>query len=387
MRRIVVLWGNKMRVYLNPIAVGIMVSLLIIYLAFIPILIQEYRKYGTLRMRGNLVIASFIVYMITAWFMTILPLPSIEAVKNMKPMQPNFRPFLFVDSFLLSNPGFSLTNPKTWLAAMRSSSFFTVAFNIVLTIPFGVYLRKYFKLSLPWVAVLGFFLSLFYEGTQYTGLYGFYPKAYRFPDVDDLIINTLGAVIGYFFTGCIDRILPNPAKDSGVITEKASLLRRLLALFVDSVLINVLFYLSKVVIVHREWDLVMLLASEAVVFLLVPLLTKNKQTIGMIALRISLKDKNGQCPQTSNILLHNLFVGMWIHFIHGMKGMLPIYAIEMILQLLYIIWIFMLIFKSVGQRKICYYWEPWFDTYIKAYLPNHQLNNSVMEKDKLKELV
>lgn len=369
-----------MRVYLNPIALGIMVSLLIIYLAFIPILIQEYRKYGTLRMRGNLVVASFILYMITAWFMTILPLPSIEAVKNMKPIQPNFRPFLFVETFVSSNPGFALTNPKTWVAAMRSSSFFTVAFNVVLTIPFGVYLRKYFKLSLLWVAVLGFFLSLFYETTQYTGLYGFYPQAYRFPDVDDLIVNTLGAVVGYFFTGCIDRILPNPAKDSGIKTEKASLFRRLLALIVDSVVINVIFYLSKVVIyrnaVHSEWDLIMFLASEAIVFLLVPLLTKNKQTIGMIVLRISLKNEKGQCPKTSNVLLHNLFVGMWIHFIHGMKGMLPIYAIEMILQLLYIIWISMMIFKSIRKRKVCYYWEPWFDTYIKAYLPNHELNNS-----------
>ena len=380
-----------MSVYLNPIVNGIMVSLLIIYLAFIPILIQEYRKYGTLKMRGNLVVASFIVYMITAWFMTILPLPSIEAVKNMKPIQPNFRPFLFVETFLIGNPGFDLTNPKTWFAAMCSSSFFTVAFNFILTIPFGVYLRKYFKLSLPWVVVLGLFLSLFYETTQYTGLYGFYPQAYRFPDVDDLIVNTLGTVIGYFFTGCIDRILPNPNKDHGIITEKASLLRRLLALFVDSVVINVIFYLSKVVIywndVHRGWDLVIFLASEAIVFLFVPLLTKNKQTIGMLVLRISLKDKNEQCPRTSNVLLHNLFVGMWIHFIHGMKGILPIYAIEMILQLLYIIWISIMIFKSVRQRKVCYYWEPWFDTYIKAYLPNHELKNSVKEIDKLEELV
>jgi glycopeptide antibiotics resistance protein len=380
-----------MSVYLNPIALGIMVSLLIIYLAFIPMLIHEYRKYGTLKMRGNLVIASFILYMITAWFMTILPLPSIEAVSSMEPIQPNLRPLLFVDTFLINNPGFDLINPKTWFAAMGSSSFFTVAFNVILTIPFGVYLRKYFKLSLPWVAVLGFFLSLFYETTQYTGLYGFYPQAYRFPDVDDLIINTLGTVMGYFFAGCIDKILPNPAKDSGIITENASLLRRLLALIVDSVIINFIFYLSKEVsywnAVHREWDLVIFLVSEASVFLLMPLFTKNKQTIGMIVLRISLKDKKGQCAQTSNILLHNLFVGMWIHFIHGMKGMLPIYAIEMILQLLYIIWIFMIIFKSIRQRKICYYWEPWFDTYIKAYLPNHQMEGSVKDRDKLKELV
>lgn len=365
-----------MSVYLNPIANGILVSSLIIYLVFIPLLIHEYRKYGTLRMRGNLVIASFIIYMITAWFMTVLPLPSFEAVNNMDPIQPNFRPFLLIDTFLLSNPGFSLTRPRTWFTAISSSSFFTVAFNVILTIPFGVYLRKYFRLRLPLVAILGLFLSLFYEITQYTGLYGFYPHAYRFADVDDLIVNTLGAVIGYFLAGCMDGLLPNPAKDYGIMTEKASLLRRLLSFFVDSVVTNIIFYLGKVVIywnaVHREWDLIIFLVSEVIVFLLMPLLTKNKQTIGMIVLRISLKDKNGQCAQTSNVLKHNLFVGMWLHFINGMKGMLPIYAFEMIFQLLFIIWLFVLIYKSVRQRKVCYYWELWFDTYIKAFLTKHE---------------
>jgi glycopeptide antibiotics resistance protein len=380
-----------MSVYLNPIANGIMVSSLIIYLAFIPMLIHEYRKYGALRMRGNLVFASFIVYMITAWFMTILPLPSIEAVNNMVPIQPNLRPFLFVATFFLNNPGFGLAKPSTWFDAICSSSFFTVAFNVILTIPFGVYLRKYFKLCLPWVVILGFFLSLLYETTQYTGLYGFYSRAYRFADVDDLIVNTIGVVIGYFLAGCIDGLLPNPANDHGIITEKASLLRRLLSLLVDSVVTNVIFYLSKVVIywnaVHREWDIVIFLVSEVIVFLLIPLLTKNKQTIGMLFLKISLKDKKGQRAQTSKVLMHNLFVGMWLHFIHGMEGMLPIYAFEMIFQLLFIIWLFVLIIKSIRQRKVCYYWEPWFDTYLKAYLPNHELNNSVKESDRLKELV
>jgi glycopeptide antibiotics resistance protein len=359
-----------MSVYLNPIANGIMVSSLIIYLSFIPLLIHDYRKYGTLRMRGNMVIASFIVYMITAWFMTVLPLPSFEAVKNMDPFQPNLRPFLFIDTFLSNNPDFGITKPRTWLSAIGSSSFFTVAFNVILTIPFGVYLRKYFKLKLHWVAILGFFLSLFYEITQYTGLYGFYPHAYRFADVDDLIVNTFGAVIGYFFAACIDGLLPNTAKDHSIITEKASLLRRLLALLVDSVVANIIFFISKVVInwnvKHREWDLVIFIISEAIVFLLIPLLTKNKQTIGMLFLKIKIKDKNGLCVQTSKVLLHNLTVGMWIHFIYGMEGMFPIYAIEMILQLLFFICVLVLIFKSVKHRKVCYYWEPWFDTYLKA---------------------
>jgi glycopeptide antibiotics resistance protein len=345
-----------MSVYLNPIANGIMVSLLIIYLAFIPILIHQYRKYGILSMRGNFVIASFVLYMITAWFMTILPLPSTEAVQNMNPIQPNFRPFLFVDTFL-NNSGFVLAKPRTWVTAMCSSSFFTVAFNVILTVPFGVYLKKYFKLCLPWVAVLGFFLSVLYETTQYTGLYGIYPQAYRFADVDDLIVNTLGAVIGYFLAGCIDKLLPDPAKDHGIFTEKVSFFRRLLSLLVDSITISVLFALSRVVIywnvARREWDIVIILVSEAFVFFLLPLLTKNKQTVGMLVLKLYFQDKKGQHTKISRVLFHNLFVGMWLYFIQGLPGMSPGNALEVLLfQPLLSIWLVLMSVKSLSLGKI-----------------------------------
>ena len=39
-------------------------------------------------------------------------------------------------------------------------------------------------------------VSLFFEFTQYSGLYGYYAHAYRTFDVDDLILNTFGAAIG-----------------------------------------------------------------------------------------------------------------------------------------------------------------------------------------------
>ncbi len=374
-----------MSVYLSPIVVGIMLSLFIIYLSFIPILIHQYRRYGTLRIRRNIVTASFIVYMITAWFMTILPLPSFETVREMAPIHPNFKPFLFVKTFL-ENSGFVLTQPGTWLSSMRSSSFFTVAFNVVLTIPFGVYLRKYFKLSLFKAAVLGLLLSLFYETTQYTGLYGIYPKAFRFADVDDLIINTLGAVIGYFFERWIDRLLPNPVKDRTIITEKASLFRRLLYLLVDSAVISVLFELSRVAIYwnvkHKEWDLVIFLLSDIIVFLILPLLTKNKQTIGMWAMNLTVKDKIGQKAKTNRILLHNLLVGVWFNFIFGIQGKLPSYGLETLLGLLFSLMLLAMLIKSLLERKPCYYWEPWLNTYLRASLPDRKLqkNSSIRQE-------
>lgn len=360
-----------MKAYINPIATGILLSLLLIYLAFIPLLIHQYRRYGAIKVRGSIVMSSFIVYMITAWFMTVLPLPSIEAVESMKVIQPNFRPFLFIHTFLNSTD-FSVVRPGTWLYSLKSASFYTVAFNVVLTIPFGVYLRQYFKLTLPFVALGGFLLSFFYEATQLSGLYGIYPKAYRFADVDDLIINTLGAVLGYFLAGFLSRFLPNLSKDKPVVTGEASLFRRILSYMVDTILIGILFEVTQAVIyslgIPKVYDFPLYLAFEAIVFLVLPMLGKRKQTPGMYFLKLHLTDHVGQPAKTSAILLHNLLVGMLYHFVRGVHDILPgnnwIYQI---FQLFIFLCFMIMLIKSISKRRACYFWESKLNAYIKVF--------------------
>ena len=41
---------------------------------------------------------------------------------------------------------------------------------------------------------------IFFEVTQLTGIFFIYPKAYRLFDVDDLLINTLGGILGFICT-------------------------------------------------------------------------------------------------------------------------------------------------------------------------------------------
>lgn len=66
----------------------------------------------------------------------------------------------------------------------RSFALWQVLFNILLTVPFSVYLRYYFKQSLLRATVLSFGLSLFFELTQLSALYGFYPGPYRLAAVE-----------------------------------------------------------------------------------------------------------------------------------------------------------------------------------------------------------
>ena len=66
----------------------------------------------------------------------------------------------------------------------------------------GVLLRGIFGLRLRWALLGGFGMSLFVETTQLTGTWGLYACSYRVFDVDDLMTNTLGAVLGGFDDDC-----------------------------------------------------------------------------------------------------------------------------------------------------------------------------------------
>ena len=82
-------------------------------------------------------------------------------------------------------------------------------FNIALLVPLGFYLRYYFRRRLFPSVLLALGVSLFFELTQLSGLYGIYPRAYRLFDVDDLICNTLGGFLGYVLTGPLMKVLPD----------------------------------------------------------------------------------------------------------------------------------------------------------------------------------
>lgn len=192
--------------YLISIKTAILVFPLIACLFSIPFVLHQYHKYGSINPLRVLIVYSFILYMITIYFLVILPLPDRSEVIY-KPNMVRLIPFGFI-SDIIRESSFVLTNPATYIKALKEPCFYTVIFNIFMTIPFGMYLRYYFKCDLKKTIIISFCLSLFFEITQLTGLYFFYPHPYRVFDVDDLIMNTLGGGVGYFLMGIIDNFLP-----------------------------------------------------------------------------------------------------------------------------------------------------------------------------------
>lgn len=228
--------------YLISIKTAITVFPIISLLFTIPFILHNYHKYGSINPFRVLIIYSFILYMITIYFIVILPLPNkIDVVQ--KEGMIRLIPFGFIIDFIRET-SLVLTDPSTYLKVLFEPCFYTVVFNLFMTVPFGMYIRYYFKCNLKKTIILSFLLSLFFEITQLTGLYHIYPYAYRVFDVDDLIINTLGGMIGYAFMGMVDNFLPTrdeidveSFRDSIVVSG----FRRIIIFYLDSFLFVILF--------------------------------------------------------------------------------------------------------------------------------------------------
>ena len=239
--------------------------------------------------------------MITIYFLVILPLPNKSDVVQKEGMV-RLIPFGFISDFIRET-SFVLTNPNTYLKVLFEPCFYTVIFNLFMTIPFGMYMRYYFKCNLKKTIILSFLLSLFFEVTQASGLYHIYPYAYRVFDVDDLIMNTLGGIIGYAFMGIIDNFLPTREEiddESYKNSVTVSGLRRIAIFYLDSFLFVILFIFISIFIKIKYLIFIVFI----IYYIILPFL-KNGYTIGSKFLNVKLEFE--KC-RLFNIIFRILFL-------------------------------------------------------------------------------
>ena len=168
----------------------------------------QYRRYGAVLLLRTAIVYSFVLYLMCAYFLVILPLPDVETVSGLTSARVQLIPFREVAD-LLHNAGVDPSRPATWYRLVWNRDFFQIVANVAMFTPLGIYLRYYFGCSLKKTLLFSLLLSLFFELTQLTGLYGYYPRPYRLADVDDLITNTCGGLLGYARAPLAMRLLPS----------------------------------------------------------------------------------------------------------------------------------------------------------------------------------
>ena len=323
-----------MEIYKLPIQVAIIVFPIIAFILTLPFLVYEYRKYGSIHIIKSVVFFSFILYIITAYFMVILPLPKIEDVLKYKGSTMQLHPFRFIHDITVTT-NFKINDLNSLLRFLNKSTVYTVIFNFLLALPFGVYLRYLFDRKWYQSIILSFLLSLFFELTQLTGLYGIYPRPYRLFDVDDLIINTLGGFFGFLITPLLTVFLPTKKElneRSLIKGQKVSLIRRSVALLIDLIIFSAFTLIFRVIFLRTRFEDYYVIASIILYFIIIPLLN-NTKTLGKVLLKlevVSTNDKYGSLKVViRNILLSFivLFPYSWIQLLDGKVSYITIYII------------------------------------------------------------
>ena len=151
---------------------------LFLFLFLCPFLLFFYRKKKK-NILSLLLTSSFLFYLLAIYFLVIFPLPDKNTI-DPNQNRVNLVPFQFLFTIL------------------KEPCVYTVLLNVLMFVPFGMYLRYFFSFSYKRIVFLSFCLSLFFEMTQITGLYFLYPYPYRVFDVDDLFLNTIGGLLGSF---------------------------------------------------------------------------------------------------------------------------------------------------------------------------------------------
>lgn len=281
--------------YIEPIRFALIVFPFLALAISSVFFIYEYRKYGTFILTRAIVLYSFVFYLLCAYFLVILPLPTKEAVAQMTGPKMELHLFATWEHFR-QNTVLVLSDPSTYLPAMRQSVFLEPVFNLLLIVPFGIYLRYYFRFSFIKTVIASFCLSLFFELTQLSGLYFIYPRPYRLFDVNDLLTNTLGGALGFIIEPVFTFMLPTRARMDEISYEKGktvSLTRPLVAYLIDWGFLSVLTFIITLLL-QAAFKIGSITSSGGWIFIevilyfmLVPYLT-NGRTLGKRIVRIKI---------------------------------------------------------------------------------------------------
>ena len=357
--------------YLSIIKIALITFPFIAFLITLPYVLKEYHKYGSVYWYRALIIYSFILYLLTAYFLVILPLPSREEVMALTTPTTQLIPFNFITDFI-NNSGFVLNDFPTYITALKSSQFIVPIFNIILTIPFGAYLHYYFKFSFKKTVLWSFLLSLFFELTQVTGLYFIYPRGYRLFDVDDLILNTFGGLIGYFVGSLLLKFLPDREEIDDIakaLGRKVSIIRRSLAYCLDWFIATIIFVIINTIF-NFSTNFSHYLIFMGAYFILLPYFFKG-QTLGCKFLKIKIVSTKSEKLSLLQMILRTAlfylgYVGLPIilliicsNIISYLKDTILVYSVLLVLLFIFIYYV-ICFFKLAVSKKIFY--ERWSKT-------------------------
>ena len=184
----------------------------------LPVLALLYHRGNRLRFTSALTAYLVVLYLIALACFTLYPMPeNPTAYCAAHHLKPQLNPLEFIHDIQ--------TDGMTGVMQL--------AMNVVFFLPLGYFMKRAFRWKFAAALPTMLLTSLLIETTQLTGIWGIYPCAYRLFDVDDLITNTLGGILGYAIGAAVSRFLPQQHINEDAITTEPGFVRRCVALAID----------------------------------------------------------------------------------------------------------------------------------------------------------
>ena len=295
--------------YIDIIITACIFFPVIAFFMTLPYIIYSYNKFGSILFIRTILVYLFVLYLVSAYFLIIMPLPSFEYVSKLT-TKVQLIPFDLIKN-IIRTVHFNYKDISTYINVFKNAYVYQTIYNLFLIVPFGIFLRYYFKCKLKKVIIFSFLLSLFFELTQLTGLYFIYPNAYRLFDIDDLIVNTLGGIFGYIIMPLFTKLLPSKEEldlKSYQKGSKVSSTKRVITFMIDMVFTTILFTILLVVDYVCNIDCkyyIYGIISILVIFNIIPFITKGK-TIGYCITNLTIISDNDVLVKRYILIIRNI---------------------------------------------------------------------------------
>jgi len=380
--------------YLFPIKTAFITFPIAAFFLTMPFLIFQYRKYSYINWIRALVLYSMLLFSMTAYYLVILPLPDTRntcALINPDASFMSLIPFTFVTDFL-HEVNLDWSDPLAYIQLLKERAFLQVIFNFLLLMPLGIYLRYYFRRSWAVTLLISFSTSLFFEVTQLTGLYGIYNCPYRLFDVDDLLLNTSGAMLGFAITPLITSMLPKSNQldaNKDLVNRPVGFVQRFLAFIIDWTIVGIvsplLFIIGSLILPNsidtlgsNAKSIAWLFISICIYFMLIPSM-KDGQTFGKWLLRIKVVGAHGRVTLYELVKRYGLLYGAIgiPNFVlspilaSGVSNNLFIQLALGLVVLALNIWFIIDVLRNLFKRNKQLFYEKWSGTRHMPVPPKH----------------
>ncbi|MGW6930020.1 VanZ family protein [Lentzea sp. NPDC054927] len=282
-------WETARTGFLAFVGIGLLV--------LVPLVLLHYFRFRRVEPRRAFVLYGLLAYGLVALALIFLPFPADPARMCQGEQMLSMVPFQWWTDM---NNNMSAYGRSGIAAMVTSQAFLQQLFNVALFIPLGVVLRKAYGKGPLAVIAIALGVSLAVEVVQYTGNFGYYACPYRIADVDDLISNTFGGLLGWMVAPAALVVPRVPeADESTAPISTVTVPRKLLGLVAE---LMVVFVIAKLVL-HSDprWALCVLVALRVVL----PA-AAGGQTIGGWLMHYRVRGEDGSRANPLQVALREL---------------------------------------------------------------------------------